>query len=63
MKDIRPDIKILYMSGYSSALLTAHVGQDSAIALLVKPFSRSTLALKLREGLSASSQIHMIGLV
>jgi PAS domain S-box-containing protein len=62
MKDIRPDIKILYMSGYSSALLTAHVGQDSAIALLVKPFSRSTLALKLREGLSASAQIHMVDL-
>lgn len=54
LQSVVPEIKVVYMSGYTSDLLKFHFGDDSAKTLLVKPFSRSTLALKLRESLQDS---------
>jgi len=48
----RPDLKVLYTSGYSADEIT-HDGQlDSGVALLPKPYRRTDLAHKLRETLS-----------
>jgi PAS domain S-box-containing protein len=53
MVKIRPDIKILYMSGYTDqAIVHQGILEDGAV-LLQKPFSMGTLASKLREILAA----------
>jgi two-component system, cell cycle sensor histidine kinase and response regulator CckA len=46
---LRPEIKVLYMSGYTDQAVTQHgvLGQDAA--LLQKPFTLAALASKLRE--------------
>jgi len=46
---LRPEIKVLYMSGYTDQAITQHgvLGQDAA--LLQKPFTLAALASKLRE--------------
>jgi two-component system, cell cycle sensor histidine kinase and response regulator CckA len=50
---LRPDIKILYMSGYTDRAI-AHQGMTDAV-LLQKPFTLATLASKLREILAVES--------
>jgi len=40
--DAQPAIKVVYMSGYTGELV-ANQGVDSAIRLLEKPFTRSSL--------------------
>ena len=51
---LRPDIKILFMSGYvSESLLTQNVGRRN-VAFLKKPFSRADLARTMRFLLEAS---------
>ena len=48
-----PDIKVLYMSGYSNDA-TAHHGElDPGIALLEKPFTSTSLARSVREVLAS----------
>ena len=47
----RPDVRVLYTSGYSETAL-AHEGQlDSDIVLLRKPYRKSDLSRKIREAL------------
>jgi PAS domain S-box-containing protein len=46
-----PDIKIMYMSGYSHDALIHQGRLEDAVVLLQKPFSRAELAVKLREAL------------
>jgi len=50
---IRPAIKILYMSGYTDRSIVHHGILESDAVLLQKPFSLATLAAKLREVLAA----------
>jgi CheY-like chemotaxis protein len=51
VKELRPEIRVLYMSGYSEDAM-AHGGVPEAGALLIlKPFSQEALARKLREAL------------
>jgi two-component system, cell cycle sensor histidine kinase and response regulator CckA len=45
----RPDIKVLYMSGYTDQAVVHHGILESGSVLLQKPFTMSTLAIKLRE--------------
>jgi two-component system cell cycle sensor histidine kinase/response regulator CckA len=49
---IRPGIKILYMSGYTDQAVVHHGILESDAVLLQKPFTLVTLASKLREILS-----------
>ena len=49
VKAIRPDIKILFMSGYTDQSVVHHGILDTDAALLQKPFTMAALAAKLRE--------------
>jgi len=46
---IRPGIKVLYMSGYTDQAVVHHGILEGDVALLQKPFTLATLAAKLRE--------------
>ena len=50
---IRPDLKILYTSGYSENAIVHHGRLDSGVELLSKPYRRATLAAKVRKVLDA----------
>jgi two-component system cell cycle sensor histidine kinase/response regulator CckA len=53
VKAIRPDIKVLYMSGYTDQAVVHHGILESDAVLLQKPFTLPTLSSKLREILTA----------
>jgi two-component system, cell cycle sensor histidine kinase and response regulator CckA len=50
---IRPDLKVLYMSGYTGEIIARHGVGQSETALLQKPFTREALGLKVRSILDA----------
>lgn len=50
---LRPDIKLLFMSGYTDDAMIHRHGFDPSFAFLPKPFSSTTLATKVREVLDA----------
>jgi two-component system cell cycle sensor histidine kinase/response regulator CckA len=50
----RPDIKILYMSGYTDAAIDNHGRLDTGTHLIAKPFSLTDLRRKVREVLDAN---------
>jgi len=52
---IRPEIKILYMTGYTDQAIVHHGILETDAVLLQKPFTLGTLALKLREILTAET--------
>jgi two-component system, cell cycle sensor histidine kinase and response regulator CckA len=52
---IRPGIKILYMSGYTDQAVVHHGILENDAVLLQKPFTLTTLASKLREILAAQA--------
>jgi CheY-like chemotaxis protein len=45
----RPDIKVLYMSGYTDEMISRHAGLDPGEAFVQKPFSPETLSGKVHE--------------
>ncbi len=47
----RPDLRILFMSGYVDDPIILHAVQEAAIPFLEKPFTRDGLAKKVREAL------------
>ncbi len=51
LNEIRPDLKCLYMSGYTANVITHHGVLDQDVHFLQKPFSRRDLADKIREAL------------
>ncbi|HYN52052.1 MAG TPA: PAS domain S-box protein [Thermoleophilaceae bacterium] len=51
--EARPDMKVLYMSGYTSDVVLRHAPRDSAVAVLEKPFSAEELLCRVRECLHA----------
>jgi two-component system, cell cycle sensor histidine kinase and response regulator CckA len=55
VKTTRPDIQVLYMSGYADQAVVHHGILKSDAVLLQKPFTLSALALKLREILGCES--------
>jgi len=54
INSIRPEIKILYMSGYTPQAILHHGELDASTFFLQKPFTPSSLAAKVREVLDHS---------
>jgi len=54
IKALRPEIRVLFMSGYTESAIAKHGVLESGQHLLMKPFSRKSLALKVREALSSA---------
>jgi DNA-binding response OmpR family regulator len=50
-----PDLKLLYMSGYTSDLITHHGVLDSGVKLLEKPFTKNSLLSTVRMVLESPS--------
>ena len=46
---LHPDIKALYMSGYTEDVIAHHGVMDAGVNFIQKPFSIETLAIKIRE--------------
>jgi YesN/AraC family two-component response regulator len=46
---VRPEMKTVYMSGYTDDEIMRHGVQEKGMAFLHKPFSLASLANKLRE--------------
>ena len=53
----RPDMSVVYMSGYTNDAIAHHGVLDSGIVLIEKPFSQETLIRKLREVLDRKEKV------
>jgi PAS domain S-box-containing protein len=53
VKRIRPDIKVLYTSGYTENAVIHHGRLDSGVLLLVKPYRKTDMASMIRTALDA----------
>ncbi len=51
LKDCRPDLKTLFMSGYTANVIAHRGVLDDDVFFIQKPFSKTELALKVREAL------------
>jgi two-component system, cell cycle sensor histidine kinase and response regulator CckA len=49
LRAIRPDVRVLIVSGYSEGDILGRLGGGRALAFLAKPFTRASLEGKLRE--------------
>jgi len=57
LRTILPDLKVLFMSGYSDEVVTEHQPRIRSTPLLRKPFSRSDLLERVRQALSEPAQV------
>jgi two-component system cell cycle sensor histidine kinase/response regulator CckA len=53
LREINPQLKVLFMSGYTGDLLAQHGVLEPGILLLEKPFSMDSLLATVREALGA----------
>jgi len=53
LQPVRPDMRVIYMSGYTDDAIVRHGVLGEGIAFLSKPFTPDALALKVREVLDA----------
>jgi PAS domain S-box-containing protein len=53
LREVQPDIKVVFISGYTENAISQHGVLDEGVAFLAKPFSRESLARKMREILGA----------
>ncbi len=56
MQQLRPGLRVLYMSGYTDEAIVHHGILGRGMALLQKPFTLNSLALKIRETLDQPSE-------
>ncbi len=54
LRKIKPDLKVLYMSGYPGEFIARHGVSGAEMGYLQKPFSQEALAGKMREVLDSS---------
>jgi CheY-like chemotaxis protein len=53
MKELHPETRILFMSGYTQDAIVHHGVLDEGIRLLTKPFTRASLTRKVQEVLNS----------
>jgi FixJ family two-component response regulator len=53
VRQLQPDVAVLYMSGYAEGLLSAQGALEPGINLIEKPFNEKSLLRKVREILHA----------
>ncbi len=58
VRTLRPQVKVLYISGYADVLGARQIGLPDQKNLLVKPFAPDALARKLREALDDKADKH-----
>jgi DNA-binding NtrC family response regulator len=51
----RPEMKVLYMSGYTNGILSEHSFRAAEVAFIEKPFSHQALSRKVRQTLKPHS--------
>ena len=56
VSSLRPDAKVIYMSGYTNDAIVHHGVRDAEVAFLQKPFTSDELAHKLREVLEGTPE-------
>ena len=54
VRGLQPDVRVLFMSGYTQGLLSAQSVLEPGVSLIEKPFSESALLAKLREVLATT---------
>jgi len=54
----RPDMRVIYMSGYTNDVIAHHGVLDSGISFIEKPFSQETLMRKLGEVLDRPEKVY-----
>ncbi|MBN2332990.1 MAG: PAS domain S-box protein [Deltaproteobacteria bacterium] len=53
LKSVRPDLKVLYMSGYTANIIVNHGVLDKGVQFISKPFNIRELSKKVHESLKA----------
>ena len=53
IRALHPEIKCLFMSGYTADIIARNGALDEGLTFIAKPFSKRTLAIKIREALDA----------
>ncbi len=56
VRAVRPDLPVLYMSGYAQPILDTHGAFADQIDLLEKPFSKATLLTRVRRAIDNGTQ-------
>ena len=51
LRALYPDLKVLYMSGYTANVIAHHGVLDAGVHFIQKPFSMKSLAARVREAL------------
>jgi two-component system, cell cycle sensor histidine kinase and response regulator CckA len=53
LKSLYPDLKCLFLSGYTANVIAHHGVLDDDVQFLQKPFSKKDLAAKIQEAMAA----------
>ena len=57
LRESRPNLRLLYMSGYTADVLAPHGVLDEGVVLLEKPFDRPALVRKVKEALGVRLRV------